>query len=61
MFLGRAVEAEELYLRLAAAKVDDKLGADVMKADFASMRRHDLNHALMDEIEALLGARKVYR
>jgi tetratricopeptide (TPR) repeat protein len=62
MFLGRAVEAQEIYLRLHNTKVRDQLtGADVIPGDFSAMRRQNLNHPLMSEIETLLAARKVSR
>jgi hypothetical protein len=61
MFLDRAVEAKELYLRHQATRVRDQItGADAVKADFDALRRHDLTHPLMAEIETLL-ARKVSR
>jgi hypothetical protein len=62
MFLGRAVEAQDLYLQHQATKVRDQFtGADVIKADFDALRRQDLSHPLMAEIEALLAARRVSR
>ena len=62
MFLGRAVEAEDIYLRYLCTKIRDQFtGADVITADFAAMRRQDLSHPLMAQIETLLAARKVSR
>jgi hypothetical protein len=53
MFLGRAVEATELYQRHQGTKVRAQAtGADAIKADFDALRRHDLTHPLMAEIEA---------
>jgi hypothetical protein len=45
MFLGREEEARSLYLRQERALI---LG------DFATLRRAELTHPLMDEIESLL-------
>jgi len=63
MFLGEAVEAEEIYLRhFKSTKVRDQFtGAEAITADFAAMRRQDLNHPLMAQIETMLAARKISR
>lgn len=61
MFLSRIEEARTLYLRCRDEKVDGRNGADVILSDFASLRRGDLSHPLMDEIETLFTARKISR
>lgn len=61
MFLGRLEEARTLYLRCRDERVDARDGTDVILNDFASLRRGDLSHPLMDEIETLFTARKISR
>ena len=61
MFLGGVDEAKELYLRYRDQNVDGQPGASFILNDFAALRRQELNHPLMDEIEALSTARKISR
>lgn len=62
MFLERVDEARNIYLANRTVKVNDQFtGADAILSDFAAMRRQDLNHPLMSEIETLLAARSISR
>lgn len=61
MFFGRVEEAKALYLRYRDENIDAQAGASFILNDFASLRRRELNHPLMNEIETLFAARKISR
>lgn len=57
MFLGQRREARELYDRLMAGRgAGETNWLDAIASDFALLRKAGLEHALMNDIEAALGA-----
>ena len=52
MFLGKVNEAREIYLRFRGEKIQgNRLWEDDVKNDFTDLRKHELTHPLMDDIE----------
>lgn len=61
MFLDRADEAKDLYTRYRDEKVDGQSGTSFILGDFTTLRRWELDHPLMNEIETLFTARTISR
>jgi hypothetical protein len=57
MFLGRVDEARALYLANRGKKtIGDKLWENVVREDFADLRKAGLSHPLMSEVAAAFAA-----
>ena len=56
MFLDRTKEARKIYLKYKGKTVVGKPWEQVMRDDFAALRKHGLDHPLMKEVEKVLGS-----
>jgi tetratricopeptide (TPR) repeat protein len=53
MFLNRIEEAKVIYREYGRQTIEKQTGISFILNDIAALRRHNLSHAFMDEIEAL--------